>query len=479
MNAGEGATIDEYRQVVTVSGRRIPQDPKMKWLKRVLIALAALLAIAGALPFFISLNDYIPRIETAVSARLSEPVQIKSIKFAALPLPHVTVDGITIGKTDDIKLGKVRLTPDLFSLLQSTRVIRSIEIDSLVLTRNAIDRIAAWAKPDAATSPQRPPQVRVESIRLKDALVHFDKTGFGAFDARVNLDYKGEPVDASITTQDGKLKALIKPDPSGYLIDASAKSWTLPAGPALVFDELIVKGVATFNDVNLGDVNAKLYGGTANGSATISWRNGLQLKGNFEVRQVEMQKVASIVSPGTHVSGRLSARPQFSASAASADQLMNALRLETPFTVQNGVLHGVDIQKAAANLVKQGASGGETRFEQLSGHLVMERGGYRITQLRIASGALAASGEVNVSPKKEMSGRINAQVSALGASTSVPMNVSGTVDAPSLYPTGGTMAGAAVGTVILGPGFGTSVGARIGGWVEGVFGNKEEAKPKK
>jgi hypothetical protein len=41
------------------------------------------------------------------------------------------------------------------------------------------------------------------------------------------------------------------------------------------------------------------------------------------------------------------------------------------------------------------------------------------------------------------------------------------------------MTGAAVGTVILGPGFGTAVGAKVGGWVEGLFGKKEEKKPKK
>jgi hypothetical protein len=158
---------------------------------------------------------------------------------------------------------------------------------------------------------------------------------------------------------------------------------------------------------------------------------------------------------------------------------VHALRLKTLFNVQSGVLHGVDIQKAATSLSKQGTSGGETRFERLSGHLVMGSGGYRFTQLRIVSGALAVDGEVNISPSKALSGRINAQVKALGASTSVPLNGAGTVDAPLLYPTGGTMAGAAVGTVILGPGFGTSVGAKVGGWVEGLFGKDEESKPKK
>lgn len=445
----------------------------MKWLKRTLVALGLLLAIAVALPFFISLDDYVPQIEKAVSDRLKEPVSIKSIRFTALPMPHVTVDGITVGTTDDIRIGKVRVTPDLFSLLQSSKVIKSIEIDSLVLTQKAIDKIPIWSKSDAPKSPQ----VRIESIRLDNVLVNYGKAGFGPFDARISLDSKGEPENASITTQDGKLKVFIKPDQSSYLIDVSAKTWTLPVGPEIVFDELSIKGVATLNDANLSQVHAELYGGTANGKATFGWQKGLKLHCSLDVNQVEMQKIASMLSSKTRVSGKLSAKPILSASAASADQLMNAMHLETPFNVRNGMLQGIDIQKAATGLFKQGATGGETHFDQLSGYLVMEHGGYRFTQLKIASGTLAVDGNVNVSPQKELSGRINAQVKAVGAN--VPLNVAGTVDAPLLYPTGATMAGAAVGTVILGPGLGTSVGAKVGGWAEGLFGKKEEKRPKK
>ena len=448
----------------------------MKWLKRILIALAVLLVIAVALPFFISLNDYIPRIEKEVSTKLKEPVSIKSITFSALPLPHITIDRISVGKTDDIKVETVAVTPDLLSLLGSTTVIKSIEIHSLILTQKAIDKIPAWSKPDDTKPPQQPPQVRVESIRLVNALVRHDKASFGPFDARVSLNSKGEREKASITTRDGKLKALVTPDKSNYLIDASAKAWTLPFGPAVVFDELTVKGVATLNDASFSQVSAKLHGGTVSGKADVGWQKGLKLKGNFDVNQVELNKLVPLLSPGTNMSGKLTARPVFSASAADANQLMSATRLETLFNVQSGVLQGVDIQKAATSLIKQGATGGETRFEHLSGHLVIEHSSYRFTQLKIASGALAADGNVSISPKKELSGRINAQVKAVGTSANVPLNVAGTVDAPLLFPTGGTMAGAAVGTIILGPGIGTSVGAKIGGWAEGLFGKKEEKK---
>ena len=286
----------------------------MKWLKRASIVLAVLLAIAAAVPFFVSLDDLHPAHRTRGIGEIEGAGDDKSLKFSLLPVPHITVDGITVGKTQDVTLGKVTVTPAVLSLMSTPKVIRSIELKSLVLTQKALDKIPVWSKSDGTA----PPRVRIESIRLDDALVNLDKTSFGPFDARVTLDSKGEPVDALVTTQDGKLKASIKPDRSNYLIDATAKSWKRPAGPAIEFDELIIKGVATLNDADFSQVSAKLYGGTVNGKASAGWQKGLQVKGSFDVNQVELKSLVPLFSPGAKLSGRLNAKPVFSASAADA-----------------------------------------------------------------------------------------------------------------------------------------------------------------
>jgi uncharacterized protein involved in outer membrane biogenesis len=450
----------------------------MTWLKRILFAIGLLIIVALALPLFITFNDYIPRIEQAISTKLKEPVSIKNIKFTSLPRPHLTVDGITIGTNEDIILSKIVLIPDIFSLLQSSIVIKRIEVESPIITQKAFDKISELSKVNASSASQQPSQVRVESINLVKALIKFGKVNFGPFDARINLDSTGKPVEVSINTLDDALKIFIKPDQSHYLIDASAKKWTLPIGPQLVLDELNIKGVAASQDVKFSQISAKLYGGSVSGMATFSWLKGYKLSGKLDINQVELQKIASMLSSKTHISGKLNAEPVFSASAVSADQLINTLHLETPFNVQNGVLYGVDIQKAATNLIKKGSTGGETRFDQLSGHLILAHNGYNLTQLKIASGTLAVDGAVNISAKKDLSGRINVQVAAIGISTKIPLNISGTVDAPLLYPTGATIAGAAIGTAIMGPGVGTSVGAKVGGWVDNIFGKKENKSPK-
>jgi uncharacterized protein involved in outer membrane biogenesis len=439
----------------------------MKWPKRILIALALLIAAAGTLPFFIKLDDFIPRIEKEASAKLNEPVSIKSLQLGLMPLPHVTVDGITVGKNADLTLGQVVIKPAILSLFSSTKVVRSIEVKSLVVTQQAIDKLVPLAKSNSGAPP-----IRIESVFLNDAVIRSDKTAFGPFDAHITLDSEGQPVVASVATQDGKLKASIKADKSNYMIDAAAKAWKAPLGPPIEFDELLIKGVATLNGADINVIAGKLYGGTVEGKAVLGWQKGMQLKGSVDIKQVELKSLVPLVAPGAKLSGRLNAQPVFSASARDASQLTNVLHLETPFSVHNGILHGVDIAKAATSLVKNTPAGGETHFDQLSGHLVRDHGVHRFTQVRISSGALAADGDVNISARQELSGRVNAELKAAGTSTSIPLNVAGTVQAPLLYPTGGTMTGAAIGTLLM-PGVGTGIGAKAGQAIEGLFNKKK------
>ena len=153
--------------------------------------------------------------------------------------------------------------------------------------------------------------------------------------------------------------------------------------------------------------------------------------------------LAAIFSPNARISGRLSAKPVLNANAANLEKLGASLRIETPFQIQSGVLRGVDIRKAATSLLTKDSSG-ETRFDQLSGHLVMAGGTQRFSNLKVVSGALAADGNVTIAADRSLSGRINAQVSAGSVTAAnVPLNVSGTVDSTLVLPTGASEIGRA------------------------------------
>ena len=441
----------------------------MKWLKRTLAVLVTLAALLAVVPFFVSLQDYVPLLEKELSARLKQPVAIDGVHASFFPLPHATLDGIVIGDADDIVVRKVTLKPDLWSLFGSQKVIRSLDFEDLTLSQEALGGLVALTQGDRGSG-----GLRLEAIRLRNAVVKLEKGRFGPFDAEVEVSAAGDPGALTLATQDGALKARISPDGDKFTLNVKATSWTPPLGPPIRFEALEVNGLATAAGAELSEIKGRIYGGTIAGKVSVGWQKGIELKGDLVLDAVELKDAMALVSPAARLTGRLTARPVFTASAAKASGLDEALRLETAFTVHDGVLHGFDLVSAAASaLLKQGRTGGQTRFEELAGKLVMERQSYRFSDLRISASGLTARGTVNVTPTKALSGQLTTSHKAAGATVGIPLVLSGTLASPVLYPNTTALLGAAAGTAVLGPGLGTAAGVKLGDIAEGLLGKRK------
>lgn len=428
----------------------------MKWLIRIAGVTLALFALLLLMPFFVDIDDYIPEVEKALSARLDQPVSIDNLEASLFPLPHLVADGIRVGSAGEIKVGKVILRPDLWSLAGSTKTLRSVDFEDLTLTSGALSGMLALTRREQGES-----RLRIEKVRLERAVVTVGKDRFGPFEADISAKREGESEGGALElrTDDGAFKARVTPGGEGYLLEVSARGWTLPMGPAIRFDELDIKGAVNGMRAELQEITGRVYGGTLAGNADVGWDQGVRVKGKLDLKQVELRDAAALVSDRTRVSGKVDAQPVFTASGADASDLLEALRVETPFTVHSGVLHGLDLA-AAATLVKRGASAGQTRFDELAGRLVVERRAYRFTQLRIASGSLAARGHLTIGANKALAGELNTTLK--GTPAGIPLTVAGTLDAPMIYPNTTAVIGAAAGTAVLGPGLGTAAGAKLG-----------------
>lgn len=436
----------------------------MKWLLRTAGVLLVLVALLALVPFFLEVDDYIPALEEALSVRLGQSVSIDDLEVALLPLPSIVANGIAIGGSGETKVGKVVLRPDLWSLAGSNKILRSVDFKDVALPYQALGALLTLTKRDAGSG-----GLRIQKIRLQNAVVKLDRGQFGPFDADVESAASGGG-ELTLATHDGGFKARVRPEGQSYALAISARGWTLPVGPAARFDELDIKGIASGSGAQLDQISARLYGGTLNGSATTSWSDGITVKGKLALKQIELKEAAGLFSKRTRVSGSLEAQPVFNAAAPKASGLDEALRIETPFTVQNGVIHGLDLAAAGA-LLNRGGGTGQTRFDELAGRLAVQQRTYRFTQLRIASGSLAARGNVTITPGKALSGELNTTVTGTGAS--IPLIVAGTLDTPLLYPNPKALLGAAAGTAVLGPGLGTAAGAKLGEFVEGLLGKKK------
>ena len=436
----------------------------MKWLLRSAGVLLALVAILALVPFFIVVDDYNPTLEEELAARLGQSVSIDDLDVSLLPLPRIVARGIAIGSAGETKVGRVVLRPDLWSLAGSNKTLRSIDFEDVTLPHKALGALVKLTRRDADSS-----GLRIEKTRLKNAVIRLERGQFGPFDAEVTSSAGGGGA-VSLATADGRFKARVKPEGESYALEISAKSWILPVGPAVRFDELEIKGMVSGDGAQLDRITGRLYGGTLNGSASVSLAKVITVKGGLELKQIALKEAAALFSKKTRVSGSLDAKPVFNAVASNASALDEALRIETPFTVHNGVLHGLDLA-AAGVLLNRGEETGETRFDELAGRLVAERRAYRFTQLRIASGSLSAKGNVTVTQGKALSGELTTTVKGTG--TGIPLIVAGTLDTPLLYPNPKALIGAAAGTAVLGPGLGTAAGAKLGELVEDLLGKKK------
>ena len=167
----------------------------------------------------------------------------------------------------------------------------------------------------------------------------------------------------------------------------------------------------------------------------------------------------------------------FSSTAPKADALAEMLLLDTDFEIAEGVLRKVDLAAAARSVFgKRDNKGGETRFEQLTGHLGIDQDGYHFYDLSIVSGLLKAEGEVSISRSKALSGEITAEVRGTASLIATPLAISGSIDNPVVLPTKAALAGAAVGTAIL-PGIGTALGAKAGQLTKRLFGGGPRKPP--
>src|SRR3989338_10815825 len=98
----------------------------MRLLKRLLVGLLALLMLAMTAAYLIPLDTYVPEVERALGEQLHEPVSIKHLRMAMLPLPHLELQEVRLGGQEGMVARSIKVEPDLPALLAGELVVRRI-----------------------------------------------------------------------------------------------------------------------------------------------------------------------------------------------------------------------------------------------------------------------------------------------------------------------------------------------------------------
>jgi uncharacterized protein involved in outer membrane biogenesis len=438
-------------------------------------------AAVTALPSVIPLAHFIPDVERTISQRIRQPVSIKQLRFFLLPTPHLRASTVSIGRNGLLEVDAVTIYPTISTLFSDTKVIREVEVRGVKARFELLGAARTLLNNEAQrkrASSDEQGAVVVRRVTLRDVTLRF-----ATFElAGVNVDVKlqdGKPSQISATQQRDHLQVSARRQAGdSWSLDIAARDWKLPVGLPLQFDRLEGMAIATASGIEAKKLSGSLYGGSFSGPVAISWKSGWSVAGQGQIDGVDLEPIVALLKREVAMSGKLTAAPTFTSQARDPAELLNALRLDSDFSIEHGVLYKIDLVAAAKNpLNRQAGKGGKTEFDELKGHLLLEQRAYEFTDLQIASGLFRAAGEVNVNEDKTLGGRVRAELRGTAALLSMPLDVSGTTADPSVFPTRGAMFGAVAGSVLM-PGLGTAVGIKAGEFTEQLFGRKKKDKPK-
>ena len=444
--------------------------------KRWLIWAVAIIAVLLILPLFIPMSAYTKQAEDLASKALGVPVRIGALQLAFLPSPRLNVKDLEIGEHQELSAVRLSVVPALTTLFADAKVISSIQIEKPVIKKAVLDIVANLSK--QPKDPSSKTSVAVRQIEIEDAKLLWPGLQLPEIDADIILSAENKPKTARIESIDGKLKLDLASE--GDLVSGnqqqritfSANAWTLPAGAPLLVDRLNMDMVLTDKKLEITKIDGALYGGKLGGNANLTFGKTYKLNGKLKLENLAVREPARLMSKSSRVSGQLFSSGNFSAQAKEPAKLADNLQANIQFKVNDGVLYGFDLAKAPLMLIGQG-KGGETKFDAFSGLLDIAGKTYRFRNLDIESGLMSAKGAVKINPNKSLDGEIEVEAKNSMGLAAIPLQISGTLESPKVFPTKAAIAGAVAGTAVLGPA-GTGLGLQAGKAVDklkGLFGN--------
>jgi hypothetical protein len=419
----------------------------LKWLVALLaIFIVLVAAIAIALNAWVGSADFRARVAREISAAVGVPVELGGLNVDVWPLPAVSVDRVQVKSNPPLSFERIEARPVWAALLRKKLEIATLYVRNAVVPQDAIAAVSAAfrkAHPEGAgakKAAQEPASVSLPQRVVLEKVTWVDTKGQrNVVDATARMDEDGLPQHVDFAVTQGRWQGV------QAKLERGTKQWLLDG------------------KIGGGTIKGKFVPGKTN-------RGDPLLTGELDTANVE---VSYFTAPSKTLTGRLEAHTELQANLRDLGAVADVLQTQTRFTVRNAVVHGIDLAQAVKTVGIN--RGGETRLDTLAGQLVTHGRAAELRNLVASSGALSATGNVNMAADKNLSGSVNVNLAekVAGTALGVPLAVGGTLDSPSVTLSRSALAGAAIGTLIA-PGIGTGAGAKagdkLGDTLKGLFG---------
>ena len=404
-----GASKPGDATVAAQEGKSLSAKPR-NWGKVVAQGVGALLVVGLVVIHLISFDEQIPKFEKSAAAQFQQPVKIKALRLALLPLPHLTLEGVSIGAEGQIRVPQIKATGDIGNLFNDKKVFKSLELESPVMTEEGLGWILFGQ-----------PQVREMAfgdVTALNAGLDSKTVSMPAFDAKLQSDGEGGWKTIVVESVDKNLNLELTAKGKAVKIDVKARSFKLPFGSALTLEDFFATGTADSAGLVLTEFKGFAYGGTLSGNARLTWGANWSLAGQLNAKQID----TTLLVPALLSGGRLAGVSSYAMQAPEAAKLFAAPHLEGSFAIPWGTLLGVDLGR----MLQGGERRGETKFTELSGGFVYDRGIIQLRQVRLSQATMSATGNVDIDAEQNVRGRFVADLKLSTEQRHANIGMSGT-----------------------------------------------------
>ncbi len=487
----------------------------MRLLKTLSILAAGLLLLLTLLISLIPLDSYLAQTEQTLSAQLGAPMQIRQLRLGALPWPHLILQNARLGADDEhITAATVEIRPDWSALIHGNFVIKRIHLHEGSAHATQISKLVSHL----SAAPSGGGNFELQALGFSEMRLLLADQTLDSVEGDLRFAADGKLEHAWFGLDGRKLTAvLLAKKAAGFNLKLQASEWTPALAPQLTLKNLKVDGDLSISDsrprfsgnIKLGQLATKLifserdallsleqietgivlspqeimlqpltanfFGGTLSGNIQFN-RTSARVSGNLHSENVALEPLMQQLFNQSRFSGNLESTIDFSLPTKTDQPLHEGLEFGAQYTIRNGVLKDIDLVEAAKNPGEDKNVTGSTAFDTLSGLVKGDASGYHFEPVQIASGLLDAQGGVSMSHELALAGWLDVDVKNTVGLVSMPMNISGTLSEPVIRPSKSAIAGAAVGTAVLGP-LGTALGVKIGGFINRHMNNTPKQKP--
>ena len=377
----------------------------------VMLLLTLIVAVA-ALPFVpLESSSY----EKAAQAWLGEPVKIGTVNLTLLPIPQLKFEKVVIGKEHAMRVAVIKAVPVITSLLEERMSLKSLELEGATFPREFL--------PALLQDKRRRGSFGVQRVAAKGLKIDIPELGLPALDVDASLAPDGALKSVAISSAEHKLSVKLHPLGERAAIEISSDTFPLPIGADLGLSEFLAKGTVTRGELALSEAEARAFGGRLLGTVRLRWSGGWSMEGELTVRQMEAGKIAAPLLAG----GTLQGKGVYSMKGLLPERLILNAQLEGNFTILKGSITNVDMTRL---LQGSGSGGGTTLFSEMSGGVSADANRILVRQVRMAAGLLTGTGQGEMDPQKNLSGRMQIEIRAQSVQARTTLTLGGTLQNP-------------------------------------------------